>query len=74
MAKSTRDTTKIAEKIRRKRPPAPGTPVMTRLQPDQLAKLDAWIKRQDDELSRPEAVRRLVDLGLAAATKRRGTK
>jgi len=32
--------------------------------PNQLSALDAWIKHQPDELSRPEAVRRLMEIGL----------
>jgi predicted transcriptional regulator len=33
--------------------------------PDQSAAIDAWIARQKDgEISRPEAIRRLVELGL----------
>ena len=43
-----------------------GTPVMVRMQPNQLAAVDAWAEAQDDQLSRPEAVRRLVDWGLKA--------
>jgi len=35
-------------------------PVMVRLQPEQLAKVDQWRERQDDKPSRPEAIRRLV--------------
>lgn len=31
-----------------------------RLQPDQLAKVDAWIADQGEDISRPEAVRRLL--------------
>jgi hypothetical protein len=32
---------------------------------DRIAALDAWIaKRKEPELSRPEAIRRLVELGL----------
>jgi len=52
---------------KKKRGPVPtgqGTPIMVRVQPDQLASLDAWIKYQPEELSRPEAVRRLMELGL----------
>lgn len=45
---------------RRKRPDQPGTLVGVRLQPDLLAKLDAWIADQDDAPSRPEAVRRIL--------------
>jgi hypothetical protein len=32
--------------------------------PDQLEKLDAWIKRQDDKPGRPEAIRRILDEAL----------
>ena len=38
-----------------------------RIQPDQMRSLDAWISGQGDEPSRPEAIRRLVELGLAHA-------
>jgi hypothetical protein len=37
---------------------------MTRLQPEQLAAVDSWIKKQPDKPSRPEAVRRLIERGL----------
>ena len=40
---------------------------MVRLQPHRLRTLDAWRERQEDEPSRPEAIRRLVEMGLAAA-------
>jgi hypothetical protein len=32
----------------------------------QIAAIDAWIVVQDSEISRPEAIRRLVELGLRA--------
>jgi hypothetical protein len=62
MAKSIRD-------IPKKRPGRPSTGgrksgILVRLPVDQLETLDAWIGRQDDEPSRPEAIRRLVELGL----------
>ena len=38
--------------------------VGVRLQPDQLAALDAWIAHQPDKLSRPEAIRQLAEKGL----------
>src|SRR5258707_852626 len=61
MAKSTRDTTKTMD---RKRKPAPGTPIMTRLQPNELAALDAWIATQDDpKQTRAEALRQLARKG-----------
>ena len=43
----------------------PGTSINVRLHDDGLADLDAWIERQSDRLSRPEAIRRLVAQGLA---------
>lgn len=36
-----------------------------RLYPDLEAKLDVWRTRQDDNPSRPEAIRRLIDSALS---------
>jgi hypothetical protein len=36
---------------------------------DRIAVLDAWIAKQKPKLSRPEAIRRLVELGLRAKGK-----
>lgn len=36
------------------------------MMPDQLKRLDAWAAEQPDKPSRPEAVRRLVDMALEA--------
>jgi len=36
------------------------------MQPPQLDALDAWIDSQQEPPSRPEAIRRLIELGLAA--------
>jgi hypothetical protein len=33
---------------------------------DQLKQIDDWIKRQAEPLDRPEAIRRLVEIGLRA--------
>ena len=38
--------------------------------PEPLAALDAWLSKQRDEISRLEAIRRLVELGL----KRKGER
>jgi hypothetical protein len=59
MGKSTGDTTKS-----RKRPAVTGDPVMVRVQPDMAKLLDDWRRKQDDLPGRPEAIRRLVELGL----------
>jgi len=37
---------------------------MVRFQPDQLAKLDAWIAAQPQPVSRPEAIRAMVAAAL----------
>lgn len=35
-----------------------------RVLPDQAAAIDAWIEKQDEPVTRPEAIRRLVEIGL----------
>jgi hypothetical protein len=40
------------------------TPIMVRLPPKQLECLDRWMAKQSEELTRPEAIRRLVDHAL----------
>jgi hypothetical protein len=42
-----------------------GTPVVVRLQPDQLARIDAWRSKAGE--TRPGAIRKLVDKGLSAS-------
>jgi hypothetical protein len=61
----------------RKRGPAPtgiGTPVQVRLQPSQLAALDAWIAKQDAPLTRPEAIRAMMETILHILSKDVGEK
>jgi hypothetical protein len=73
MAKSTRDSTKklalrtgggsrlTAKGKPRKRNPAPGTPIVVRLQPHEMAQLDKWMVDQDDiPETRQHAIRRLI--------------
>jgi hypothetical protein len=43
-----------------------GKAIGLRLYPEIDRRLDAWIAKQDDTPSRPEAIRRLVELGLDA--------
>ena len=53
-------------------PPATGKgePVVVRMHPPMLADLDAWIAKQKQPFpTRPEAIRRLVELGLKAKGK-----
>jgi hypothetical protein len=69
MSKSIR----VITKKRRGRPvtTGKGTLVGVRLQPDDLTELDDWISEQDESFTRPEAIRRLVELGLAGIAKPR---
>jgi hypothetical protein len=49
---------------RKPRAKTTGTLVGTRFQPDLLEAIDLWRKAQSDLPTRPEAVRRLVELGM----------
>jgi hypothetical protein len=61
----------ILSRTRKKigRPSTGAESVHLRVLPDQAAAIDAWIKRQKEPISRPEAIRRLVELGLTIKTK-----
>lgn len=54
----------------RRRATATGTLVGTRIQAELLEAIDSWRKEQDDLPTRPEAVRRLVELGMTHNTPR----
>jgi hypothetical protein len=45
------------------RPPADTSPVLVRLHREQLERIDVWRAKQRGKCSRPEALRRLVDIG-----------
>ena len=65
MAKSIRVITK--KKLGRPVTTGKGTLIGVRLLDAGLATLDDWIAKQDEpDLSRPEAIRRLVEIGLKA--------
>ena len=50
-----------------------GAPLIgIRLPPDELAAIDRWIDKQQETLSRPVAIRRLVAMALEAVVKRKG--
>jgi len=51
--------------VRRNRPDQSGLLVGVRMQPVQLAQLDAWRTAQGGGLTRPEAMRALIDRGLS---------
>ena len=64
MAKST--VSNIRKKKRIGRPPVGAIPVLVRIPPAEMLPIDDWISDQTNYLSRPEAIRRLVELGLKA--------
>jgi hypothetical protein len=50
----------------RGRPPTNPTSIHLTLAPEPLAHVDDWIERQEEPFTRPEAIRRLVEIGLKA--------
>jgi hypothetical protein len=61
---------------RKKRGPPPtgkGAPILVRVQPALLSKVDEWITNSDSSLTRPEAIRRLIEIALAVKAKRQNT-
>lgn len=60
MSASTDDITKSPKR----RPTETGTFIGVRLQAEPLARLDEWRRAQSDLPGRPEAIRRLIDLGI----------
>jgi hypothetical protein len=69
MSKSIRDSKKSKPKIGRPKTTGSGQPQVVRMHDQQIAAIDAWIAMHDAEISRPEAIRRLVELGLKAKHK-----
>ena len=66
MAKPIRDSTKSNPKMGRPKTTGPGEPQVVRMLDQQLEAIDDWIEAQGEKISRPEAIRRLVELGLQA--------
>ncbi len=58
--------TLVSKKRRGPVPTGVGKPQVVRMHDQQIATIDSWIAMQDDGLSRPEAIRRLVEIGLKA--------
>jgi hypothetical protein len=69
MSIAIRDIKKSKLKIGRPKTTGTGTPMLVRMHASQLALLDGWIAAQDEVLTRPEAVRRLLMIALAATRK-----
>jgi hypothetical protein len=68
MARSIR----VTEKKRRGRPATTGagTQVGERWHPPELAAIDKWISTTGEEMTRGQAIRRLVELGLNSSRKK----
>lgn len=54
----------IEKSKKRGRPTTDATPVMVRVGTEQLTELDDWRRAQPDLPTRPEAIRRLVEIGI----------
>jgi hypothetical protein len=63
------NSTRVNMKTPKKRSAVTGDLVGVRVQPDMAKLLDDWRRKQDDLPGRPEAIRRLVELGLKAKAK-----
>jgi hypothetical protein len=66
MAKSI--VSDIRKKKRIGRPPVGAIPILVRIPPTEMPAIDAWMS-EHKLISRPEAIRRLVELGLKGKTK-----
>jgi hypothetical protein len=64
-----KSTVSDIKKKRIGRPPVNSVAILVRVPPGELEPIDAWISGQKGELSRPEAIRRLVEVGLKAKAK-----
>lgn len=63
-------TSDSAKKPQKGRPTVDSEAVNVRLERPVLTILDGWRREQPDLPTRPEAIRRLIELGLAAARQR----
>jgi hypothetical protein len=66
--------TVITKKRRGPAPTGKGTLVGVRLQPDRLSAVDAWIANQAAPMTRPEAIRAMLDAVLVIVAKDPGEK
>jgi hypothetical protein len=62
----------MVNSMKKPRSRATGTPVMVRLQPEQLKAIDALRREQETLPSRPEMIRRLVERDLRTEEARKG--
>jgi hypothetical protein len=72
MSGSIRGIKNRSKKVGRPVTTGKGTQVGTRWHEPLLSMIDAWAAKQDDKPPRAEAIRRLVEFGLAAAASKPG--
>ena len=68
------EQTVITKKRRGPAPTGKGTLIGVRLQPSQLDALDTWIAKQDAPLTRPEAIRAMMETIMHILSKDTGEK
>jgi hypothetical protein len=61
----------LKHKKRMGRPPIGSYKLHVAVPPQEMDKIEAWIKRQPDKPTRPAALRRLAQIGLAAESAKR---
>ena len=66
----TKSTVSNIRKKRIGRPAVNAVPVLVRIPPAEIEPIDTWASKQKGPISRPEAIRRLVEIGLAAPSGR----
>jgi hypothetical protein len=71
---SMKSISNIEKKRGRGRPATDATPVLVRLQPAQLKAIDAWAAKQQPAVTRPEAIRGMIDAMLHILAKDPGEK
>ena len=64
----------ISRKKRGLPPTGKGVPILVRIQPPLLGTLDEWIGNQEVSLTRPQAIRHLIEIALAAKSKRQSSR
>jgi hypothetical protein len=64
MGKRGINKSRLKSKRGRPKTTGSGQPMVVRMHDRQLAAIDAWIVSQGEDISRPEAIRRLVEIGL----------
>jgi hypothetical protein len=69
MTRSIRDSKKSKQGRGRPKTTGAGQPQVVRMHDQQIAEIDAWIAMHEFQISRPEAIRRLVAIGLRVKEK-----